>query len=401
MRYEVRIGRRNIRVLSHAAAPRAHSGCQFRLFDLLSSLMSTAIPEFKAGDLPADAKVAVVAARFNAHITDELLDGCLARLREMGLDEQRVESYRVPGAFELPVAAKGLARTRRFAAVICIGCVVRGDTPHFEYVAGEAARGIGQVALDECLPVIFGVLTTNTDQQARDRAGGVHSHAGRNAAEAAVEMISMLARCGKAKRRSPRSQQHFDRPSLHSGAAAVAQHDPCYNAGMSVSLTTLENQPLDPNTEAFLEEAHASKFDFHSASASKPPATKSSSARSTTPFCGSILPGSFECWNCPIRTSCGSLAGEIKQHTLDNLDYYLDQLKANVEKNRGPRSLRHATRTKRKQIILDIAQLVRRDAGHQEQVDGQRGDQPRPRPGAGRAGCRGDRPGRVHRADQA
>jgi 6,7-dimethyl-8-ribityllumazine synthase len=156
--------------------------------------MSTAVPKPVSFVLPPDVKVAVVAARFNAHITDELVAGCKRRLAELHLDGERVEVYRVPGAFELPVAAKVLAGTRRFAAVICIGCVVRGDTPHFDFVAGEAARGCQQVAVAEGLPVIFGVLTTNTEQQALDRTGGSHGHAGAQAAEAAVEMICMLAR---------------------------------------------------------------------------------------------------------------------------------------------------------------------------------------------------------------
>ena len=142
--------------------------------------------------LPPDARVGVVAARFNGAIVDELLASCLRRLAELGLDERRVEVHRVPGAFELPVAAQALARTGRVAAVICLGCIVRGDTPHFEYVAGEAARGIQQVALAERLPVIFGVLTTNTQQQALDRAGGAHGHAGARAADAAAEMIAVL-----------------------------------------------------------------------------------------------------------------------------------------------------------------------------------------------------------------
>ena len=156
--------------------------------------MSTKSPPFIPADIPLDAHVAIVAARFNGEIVELLLEGCVRRLRELGIAAQRVEVHRVPGAFELPVAAKVLARTRRFKAVICLGCVVRGDTPHFDYVAGEAARGIQQVALDEQIPVIFGVLTTNTEQQALDRAGGAHSHAGINAADAAAEMIAMVAR---------------------------------------------------------------------------------------------------------------------------------------------------------------------------------------------------------------
>src|SRR5207248_8154064 len=135
-------------------------------------------------DVPEDATVAIVAARFNAHIVEELLAGCVRRLMELGFDEDRVTVHRVPGAFELPVAAQALAQTEEYAAIICLGCVIRGDTPHFDYVAGEAARGIQQVAIDEALPVIFGVLTTETHQQAKDRL-----EAGTRAADAAVEMI--------------------------------------------------------------------------------------------------------------------------------------------------------------------------------------------------------------------
>jgi len=154
--------------------------------------MSTQAPTPQTVQIPSDLQIGIVAARFNAPIVDELLAGCLRRLRELGVSEARTEVQRVPGAFELPVAAQTMARTGRFAAVICLGCVIRGDTPHFDYVAGEAARGIQQVALAEHLPVIFGVLTTNTEQQALDRTGGTHGHAGERAADAAAEMISVL-----------------------------------------------------------------------------------------------------------------------------------------------------------------------------------------------------------------
>lgn len=156
--------------------------------------MSTQAPEFVATDVPLDAKVAIVAARFNQPIVDELLAGCIRRLGELGVGEERVSVERVPGAFELPLAAKAFAQTRRYAAVICLGAVVRGETPHFEYVSGEAARGIQAVAIEQALPVIFGVLTTNTEQQALDRIGGKHGHAGERAAEAALEMITVLRR---------------------------------------------------------------------------------------------------------------------------------------------------------------------------------------------------------------
>ena len=155
--------------------------------------MSTHAPAFNPADVPDDAYIAIVAARFNAHIVDELLAGCLRRLLAMGIDEDRIDVHRVPGAFELPVAAQALAEAEEYSAIICLGCVIRGDTPHFDYVAGEAARGIQQVALSNTIPVIFGVLTTNTEEQARQRIGGSHGHAGERAAEAAAEMIAVFS----------------------------------------------------------------------------------------------------------------------------------------------------------------------------------------------------------------
>jgi 6,7-dimethyl-8-ribityllumazine synthase len=142
--------------------------------------MSGESPDFEPRDVPPQAKIAIVAARFNASLVEKLLAGCLDRLKELGLDDHRVRVHRVPGAFELPLAA------------ICLGAVVRGQTAHFEYVAGECARGIAQVSLETKLPIIFGVLTTDTVEQAMDRLGGAHGHAGIRAAEAALEMIVLL-----------------------------------------------------------------------------------------------------------------------------------------------------------------------------------------------------------------
>jgi len=156
--------------------------------------MSTDAPAFVPQDVPRDAAFAIVAARFNADIVDALLEGCVRRFAEMGVGDGRIVVHRAPGAFELPVAAKALADTGRYAGVVCLGCVVRGDTPHFDYVAGECARGVQQVAVGSGLPVIFGVLTTNTRQQALDRVGGAHGHAGERAAEAAAEMAALLSR---------------------------------------------------------------------------------------------------------------------------------------------------------------------------------------------------------------
>ena len=156
--------------------------------------MSTKFPGFQPADLPESTRIAIVAARFNSDITDELLNGCMRRFGELGIDGSRIEIHRVPGAFELPVAAKMLARTHRFQSIVCLGCIVRGDTPHFEYVAGEAARGIQDVALVELIPTIFGVLTVDNQEQAMERIGGKHGHYGERAAESAAEMMALVTR---------------------------------------------------------------------------------------------------------------------------------------------------------------------------------------------------------------
>ena len=149
--------------------------------------MSVKAPKSFAGDFPPDTKIAIAAARFNNEIVDELLRGCVQRLKELKLAEKNIEVHQVPGAFELPLAAKLLADTQKFNAIICLGCVIRGDTPHFDYVAGQCAQGIQQVALETKIPIIFGVLTTNTEQQARDRLD-----AGQRSADAAAEMIALV-----------------------------------------------------------------------------------------------------------------------------------------------------------------------------------------------------------------
>jgi 6,7-dimethyl-8-ribityllumazine synthase len=131
-------------------------------------------------------RIAVIASRFNQQIADQLLRACLQRLAQIGVPSAKIAVHRVPGAFELPLSAKLAAQTGKFAAIICLGVVVRGQTPHFDFVAGEAARGIQQVGLETGVPVIFGVLTTNTEKQARQRIA-----AGRRAADAAVEMAQL------------------------------------------------------------------------------------------------------------------------------------------------------------------------------------------------------------------
>ena len=140
------------------------------------------------------ARFAIVAARFNTAITDALLEGAVATLAEHGVPDDYVSVIQVPGAFEIPITAKRLAASGRYEAIIALGAVVRGGTPHFEYVAGECARGVSRVALEENVPVIFGVLTTDTDEQARDRAGGKQGNKGFEAALASLEMVTLLRR---------------------------------------------------------------------------------------------------------------------------------------------------------------------------------------------------------------
>lgn len=150
--------------------------------------------------LPRSARVAIAAARFNGEIVDYLLDDCRARLLENGIAETRIDIQRVPGSFELPVACKTFCRTDRYAAVIALGVIIRGETPHFELVAEQCAAGLRDVGLEFSLPVIFGVLATNTEKQAWARTRGPHSRTGQNAADAACEMIEAMANIS-AKRR--------------------------------------------------------------------------------------------------------------------------------------------------------------------------------------------------------
>jgi len=134
----------------------------------------------------------IVVSRFNDFICDRLLGGALDALRRSGADEQDIEVFRVPGAFEIPLAAKKAAGTNRYHAVICLGAVIRGSTPHFDYVANEVSKGIAAVSLESAIPVTFGVLTTDTLEQAIERAGSKAGNKGFEAAMAAVEMADLL-----------------------------------------------------------------------------------------------------------------------------------------------------------------------------------------------------------------
>ncbi|MDR7392326.1 MAG: 6,7-dimethyl-8-ribityllumazine synthase [Armatimonadota bacterium] len=135
-------------------------------------------------------RVGVVASRFNEATTRLLVEGALDGLRRCGVEE--VDVAWVPGAFEIPLVAARLARCGRYDAVVCVGAVVRGQTPHFEYVAGHSAAGIARAALDSGVPVLYGVVTADDPQQAAERAGGKAGNRGRDAALAAVEMATLL-----------------------------------------------------------------------------------------------------------------------------------------------------------------------------------------------------------------
>lgn len=140
----------------------------------------------------AGARFGIVAARFNHELVERLLCGAIDAFARHGVDRSRLDVVRVPGAFELPLAALALGRREQVAAVVALGCVIRGGTPHFEYVCAESARGVGAAALALGKPVLFGVLTTDDRAQAEARAGGAHGNKGEEAALAALEMVSVL-----------------------------------------------------------------------------------------------------------------------------------------------------------------------------------------------------------------
>jgi 6,7-dimethyl-8-ribityllumazine synthase len=151
-----------------------------------------------AAPLPPGAgfRFAVVVSRFNAAITESLREAAVAALAEAGAAGADVEEFSVPGAFELPQAARCAAETGRFDAVVCLGCVIRGETPHFEYVSSSAAQGVMAAAGDTGVPMAFGVLTTDTEEQAKARAGADEHNKGREAAAAALEMAALFRSLG-------------------------------------------------------------------------------------------------------------------------------------------------------------------------------------------------------------
>jgi 6,7-dimethyl-8-ribityllumazine synthase len=139
----------------------------------------------------------VIVSRFNEQITGALRDAAVAALREAGAPHGDVDEFAVPGAFELPQAARAAAETGRFDAIVCLGCVIRGETPHFEYISASAAQGLMSAAGDTGVPMAFGVLTTDTEAQARERAGSGADNKGREAAATAIEMAALFRRFGR------------------------------------------------------------------------------------------------------------------------------------------------------------------------------------------------------------
>jgi len=142
---------------------------------------------FDAGD----GRIAIVASRFNEFLTGELIDGARDCLARHGVDDGQVDLAWVPGSYEIPMAARKLADSGRYAAVICLGCLIQGDTPHFGFIASEVAKGVAQAALETGVPVIFGVITADTLDQAIERAGTKAGNKGFDAALAALEMVDL------------------------------------------------------------------------------------------------------------------------------------------------------------------------------------------------------------------
>ena len=156
-------------------------------------MVDLTVSELIEGNLivPSDARFALVASRFNAFVVERLVEGALDALRRHGVGPERITLVRVPGSWELPRVCTRLAESRKFQAVIALGAVIRGATAHFEYVAGEAAKGLSSAGLQSGVPVLFGVLTTDTIEQAVERAGTKAGNKGFDAAMGAIEMVSL------------------------------------------------------------------------------------------------------------------------------------------------------------------------------------------------------------------
>jgi 6,7-dimethyl-8-ribityllumazine synthase len=153
------------------------------------------MPNVKQGELNASGKsFALVVSRFNEFITSKLLSGSVDCLTRHGADDDAIDVYWVPGSYEIPAVARRVAQSERYDAVVCLGAVIRGSTPHFDYVAAEVSKGVAQVAMESRVPVTFGVLTTDTIEQAIERAGTKAGNKGSDAALAAIELADLIAK---------------------------------------------------------------------------------------------------------------------------------------------------------------------------------------------------------------
>ena len=137
-------------------------------------------------------KFAIVVSKFNGFVTEKLLEGCLKTLKEYGVKDRDIDVVKVPGAFEIPAIVKNLLDIKKYSSVICLGAVIRGETPHFDYICSSVSNQIGSLSAISGMPVIFGIITTNTIDQALDRAGGKAGNKGSEAALAAIEMTNLL-----------------------------------------------------------------------------------------------------------------------------------------------------------------------------------------------------------------
>ena len=145
-----------------------------------------------------DCQIAIVVSTFNEVVTNRLLAAAELTLTHLGTPQHHIQVIRVPGAFEIPLTAKTLAQSRRFDAIICLGAVIRGETPHFDYICAETSRGIGHASLETGIPIIFGVLTTDTVEQAMERSGPPERNKGADAARTAIEMAVLMKRLSQA-----------------------------------------------------------------------------------------------------------------------------------------------------------------------------------------------------------
>ena len=158
------------------------------------------MPIFEGDFSPPSGRFAVVAARFNGMVTEALLDGCVDTFARHGVLDDRIDIAGVPGSFEIPLVARKMAESGRYAAIVCLGCVIRGETGHYDHVASQAAAGVQQAGLATGVPVIFGLLTTDSVEQALNRSGLKSGNKGSEAALAAIEMVNVLEKISAAGR---------------------------------------------------------------------------------------------------------------------------------------------------------------------------------------------------------